>query len=436
VKTLEIPAESLPLELSVDVIVVGGGSAGCAAALASARAGLETLLVEDMPFLGGMSTGGAVGTFCGFYRRERDDSMTSLVGGVPLELATRLLERRHAYGPLPFRDTAALPYVPWGVKRLLEELVSAEPKLRLLLHARVTHARFADGRVRGVAIQTRAGRIAAEAGVFVDASGDADLVRACGLPLERYDAFQYPSMMFTMQNVDAARATPELARFRDIVEQAFESERLPRRGGNLIPTLRPGEFIIALSRVGVGGGGPLDARDPWQLTRGEVEGRAQAERLADFLRRRVAGFENAFLSDTAARLGVRETVHVRGLARLSEDDVLGLRKFPDGIARSAWPIEIHVPGGETVWKFLPRGEHYTLPLRCLVPAGADNLLAVGRCLSATREAFASARVIGPCMLEGQAAGVAARHALAQGTSIAAVDVDAVRADLAKLGVPL
>jgi hypothetical protein len=116
---------------------------------------------------------------------------------------------------------------------------------------------------------------------------------------------------------------------------------------------------------------------------------------------------------------VRETVHVQGLARLSEDDVLGLRKFPDGIARSAWPIEIHVPGGETVWKFLPRGEHYTLPFRCLVPAGADNLLAVGRCLSATREAFASARVIGPCMLEGQAAGIAARHALARGTPIPA-----------------
>jgi hypothetical protein len=388
-----------------------------------------------MPFLGGMSTGGAVGTYCGFYRRERDDALAPLVGGIPLEIAEALLARRHAYGPLAFRDSAALPYVPWGVKRLLEERVSAEPKLELLLHARMTHARFEAGRVRAIALSTRAGRVACEAGVFVDASGDADLVRACGLPLDRFGEIQYPSMMFTMQHVDTQKALAELARFRDLVEESFESESLPRRGGNLIPTLRPGEIQVALSRVSIDGR-PLDGRDPFELSRGEVEGRAQAERLADFLRRRMPGFEQAFLSDSAARLGIRETVHVRGRARLTEDDVLGLRKFPDGIGRAAWPVELHVPGGETIWKFLPKGEHYTIPFACLVPEGADNLLAVGRCFSATREAFASVRVIGPCMLEGQAAGVAARHALAAGAPMAALDVEAIRADLAKLGVPL
>jgi hypothetical protein len=435
VSTVEFPAERLPVEVRADVIVVGGGSAGCAAALASARAGLRTLLVEDMPFLGGMSTGGAVGTYCGFYRRERDDALAPLVGGIPLEIAEALLARRHAYGPLAFRDSAALPYVPWGVKRLLEERVSAEPKLELLLHARMTHARFDAGRVRAIALSTRSGRVACEAGVFVDASGDADLVRACGLPLDRFGEIQYPSMMFTMQHVDTQKALAELARFRDLVEESFESESLPRRGGNLIPTLRPGEIQVALSRVSIDGR-PLDGRDPFELSRGEVEGRAQAERLADFLRRRMPGFEQAFLSDTAARLGIRETVHVRGRARLTEDDVLGLRKFPDGIGRAAWPVELHVPGGETIWKFLPKGEHYTIPFGCLVPEGAENLLAVGRCFSATREAFASVRVIGPCMLEGQAAGVAARHALTTGAPMAALDLEAIRADLAKLGVPL
>jgi hypothetical protein len=299
----------------------------------------------------------------------------------------------------------------------------------------MTHARFEAGRVRAIALSTRAGRFACEAGVFVDASGDADLVRACGLPLERSPEIQYPSMMFTMQHVDTQVALPALARFRDLVEESFESEHLPRRGGNLIPTLRPGEVQVALSRVSIDGRA-LDGRDPFELSRGEVEGRAQAERLADFLRRRMPGFEQAFLADTAARLGIRETVHVRGRARLTEDDVLGLRKFPDGIGRAAWPVELHVPGGETVWKFLPRGEHYTIPFGALVVDGADNLLAVGRCFSATREAFASVRVIGPCMLEGQAAGLAARYALATGAPLAALDTDALRADLGKLGVPL
>jgi hypothetical protein len=435
VSNLEIPAEELSVARSVDVLVAGGGSAGCAAAISAARQGLRTVLVEDMPFLGGMSTGGAVGTYCGFYRQETDGAVAPVVGGLPLEIAQTLVERGHAYGPVPFRDSAALPYVPWGVKRLLEERVWAEENLELWLHARLTHALTDGDRVRGVVVQTRSGRVAFEAGVFIDATGDAELVRACGLPVDRYDERQYPSMMFTMQNVDAARALGDPEQLRRILEEGHEKEGLPRRGGNLIPTGRPGEMLVALSRVSIGGR-PIDASDARELTQGEVEGRAQAEELSEFLKARVPGFEEAFLVDSAARLGVRETVHVRGRGRLTRDDVLSLRKFPDGIGRSAWPIELHVEGGETVWEFLPRGEHYTIPYSALVPEGVANLLAVGRCISATREGFASVRVIGPCMLEGQAAGVAALEALEKSVSFADLDVDRLRGRLAALGVPL
>jgi hypothetical protein len=368
---LRLPAEEVRIAGQFDLVVAGGGSAGCAAAVIAARSGLRTLLVEDMPFLGGMSTGGAVGTFCGFYLREPDGSVAPLIGGFPSEVAERLVAERHAYGPIPFRDTAALPYVPWGVKRLLE----------------------------------------------------------------RHDQSQYPSMMFTMQNVDTEQALANLERFASIVEQGFTHEGLPRKSGNLIPTLRPGEVLVALSRVSIDGR-PVDARDARELSRAELEGRAQAERLAAFLRERMPGFAESFLADTAARLGIRETVHVQGQACLSEQDVLGLRKPSDGIGRSAWPIELHAPGGETVWKFLPRGEYYTIPFGCLVPRGARNLLAAGRCISATREGFASVRVIGPCMLEGQAAGLAAGVARRHGTPFAELDVDEVRDSLGKLGVPL
>jgi glycine/D-amino acid oxidase-like deaminating enzyme len=435
VSGVRIPEEEVPVERTVDVLVAGGGSAGCAAAITAARRGLRTVLIEDMPFLGGMSTGGAVGTYCGFYAQEHDGGLAPIVGGLPLELASTLLERRHAYGPMPFRDSAALPYVPWGVKRLLDERVSAETNLELWLHARLTHAVTDGGRIRGVVVQTRSGRVAFQAGVFVDATGDAELVRACGLPVDRYAERQYPSMMFTMQNVDAGRALGDPAGLRRILEEGHEKEGLPRRGGNLIPTGRPGEVLVALSRVSIEGR-PIDGSDARELTRGEVEGRAQAEQLADFLKARVAGFEAAYLADAAARLGIRETVHIRGHARLTRDDVLGLRKFPDGIGRSAWPIELHVEGGETVWEFLPRGEHYTIPYAALVPQEIGNLLAVGRCISATREGFASVRVIGPCMLEGQAAGVAAGEALARDVPLGDVDVDRIRAALAELGVPL
>ena len=165
---LRLPAEEPEVAAEVDLLVAGGGSAGCAAALTGARLGLRTLLVEEMPFLGGMSTGGAVGTYCGFYLRERDGSLAPLVGGLPLEIADRLRARGQAYGPIPFKTTAALPYVPLGAKLLLEELARSEENLRVWLHARVCRAATAGTHVDGVVVETREGRRAVRAAVFVD----------------------------------------------------------------------------------------------------------------------------------------------------------------------------------------------------------------------------------------------------------------------------
>jgi len=396
----------------MDLLVVGGGAAGTAAAIAGARGGLRTTLVEEMPFLGGMSTGGCVGTFCGFYTREPEGNLVPLVGGLPLEIAETLLERRHALGPIPYKDTAVLPYVPWGVKTLLEELVRAEPGLHVLLHAKLTHALVEQGEIQGVAVQTRAGRTALRARVYVDASGDAELSRLAGAETRQGDEIQYPSMMFTMQNVDLEAAFASLAELPQILEAHFESDDLPRKSGNLIPTGRPGEILVALSRLEFAGR-PVNATDAEELTWAEMEGRSQAARLSEFLRREVAGFSEAFLADSAARLGIRETRRIVGEYALAEDDVLGARKFEDGIGRSAWPIERHIRGGETLWRFLERGSWYTIPYRCLLPRGVGNLLVAGRCLSADAGVMRDAD-----------------------TSAAAVDVDRLRADLAALGVPL
>ncbi len=432
---LRVPAEEHEVAEEVDLLVAGGGAAGCAAALTGARLGLQTALIEEMPFLGGMSTGGSVGTFCGFYTGAAGGGVVPLVGGLPLEIAETLKARRHAYGPIPFKTTAVMPYVPLGVKLLLEELASREPTLRLRLHAKLTHTVARDGRLEGVLIHTRAGRVALRARVFVDATGDAELARQAGAGTVRGGEIQYPSMMFTMQNVKLDVAMPALGAFVALVEEGFASEGLPRRGGNLIPTGRPGEVLVALSRVSLEGR-PLDAADAREITVGEVEGRVQAMRLGDFLVRRMPGFEEAFVSDTAMRLGVRETRTVDGEYRLTEDDVLSARKFDDGIGRSAWPVERHRDGGETEWKFLDAGAWYTLPFRSLVVRGFSNLLAAGRCFSADGGGFASARVIGPCMLGGQAAGAAAALLARGGGAARDLDVDALRARLAGLGVPL
>ena len=432
---LRIPAEEIEVSEERDLLVVGGGAAGTAAAIAAARQGLRTTLIEEMPFLGGMSTGGCVGTFCGFYAMEPQGNLVPSVGGLPLEIAETLLERGHALGPIPYKDTGVLPYVPWGVKSLLEELARAESALRVLLHAKLTHALVEEGEIRGVVVQTRAGRIALRARVYVDASGDADLARLSGAETRQGDEIQYPSMMFTMQNVDLETAFAHLAELPQILASHFESDGLPRKTGNLIPTGRPGEILVALSRLELEGR-PVNATDADELTWAEMEGRSQAARLSEFLRREVAGFSVAFLADSAARLGIRETRRIVGEYVLAEDDVLGARKFEDGIGRSAWPIERHVRGGETLWRFLERGSWYTIPYRCLVPRGVGNLLVAGRCLSADAGAFGSARVIGPCMLEGQAVAVAARLIRDADTGAMAVDVERLRAELAALGVPI
>jgi FAD-dependent oxidoreductase family protein len=238
-----------------------------------------------------------------------------------------------------------------------------------------------------------------------------------------------------MQHVDLERALPALFEFGDLVERHYASDGLPRRSGNLIPTGRPGEVLVAMSRVAIDGR-PLDGADDDELTRGEMLGREQAARCAAFLRTHVPGFAEAFLSDTAPRLGLRETRRIRGAYALTGDDVLGGRKFADGIGRAAWPIELHVDDGRTEWRFLDDGLWYGIPYRALVPPTIRNLLVVGRCASATREGFASLRVIGPCMAEGQAAALAVACALPRGEALAAVDVDRVRARLADADVPL
>lgn len=430
-----VPAERVPVAGEADLVVVGGGSAGTAAAVTAARAGLRTVLVDESPFLGGMSTGGAVGTFCGFYYRERNGDLVRLVGGFAAEVMDALAATGGCYGPVPFKQTAAVPYVPWALKRLYDGLARAEGRLRVLLHARFTRAVTEGGRIDAVVVATRSGPLAFRAPYFVDASGDGELARAAGAVVERGAEIQYPSMMFYMQHVDLGAALPHLFELNDLIERHFEQEGLPRRSGNLIPTGRPGEVLVAMSRVAIDGRA-VDAGDADELTLGEMLGREQAERCAGFLRRRMPGFADALVSDTAPRLGVRESRRVRGRYALSGDDVLGGRKFPDGICRAAWPVELHVADGRTDWRFLDDGLWYTVPYGCLVPVGVENLLVAGRCISATREGFGSVRVIGPCMGEGQAAALAVAVAGRRGDALGAVDVDRVRDRLAALGIPV
>jgi hypothetical protein len=433
--SIVLPEERVPVAIEADLVVVGGGSAGMAAAVTGARLGLRTVLVEEAPFLGGMSTGACVGTFCGFYYREPNGDLVRIVGGFAAEVMDRLALAGSCYGPVPFKTTAAVPYVPWALKRLYDDMVRAEPSLTVLLHARFLHAVVRDGTIDAVTVATPSGHVALRARTFVDASGDAVVAQAAGAPVERGETLQYPSMMFYMQHVDLERALPAIFGLSDLLDAHYAGAGLPRRSGNVIPTGRPGEVLVAMSRVAIDGHA-VDGADTRELGLGEMLGREQAERCGEFLRANLPGFADAFVSDAAPRLGIRETRRIVGRYRLGEDDVLGGRRFDDGICRAAWPIELHVDDGRTEWRFLDDGVWYAVPFRSLLPERLANLVVVGRCLAASREAFASARVIGPCMAEGQAAATAALVARDDGVAVARVDAEALRHRLTAQGVLL
>ena len=388
-----------------DVVVAGGGAAGIAAAVAAARIGARTLLIERYGFLGGMATAGMVGTICGLYLTRAGGPPERLNGGLGAEIADRLARLPGSEPPLRRGRTFVLPYVPHELAALADDLTVAEPTLDVLLHGYVVGVGTNAGRVDGVRIATWEGPTEVEAGAIVDASGDAIAALAAGAPTETpdVDARQLCSLVFTLQGVavETLRGGASLAILRR-VREAASTGALPSGSSDLSwrPSARPGEVVVKLAL------GALDvARHGSWLTAAEREGRQRVGAITDFLRREVPAFAAAFVSHVAAQVGVRESRRIVGRHRLTREDVLGGRRCDDGIARAAWPIELWREGTTGArYEYLADGDWYDVPLRCLQPTGIAGLLAAGRCISGTSEALGSARVIGTCLATGEAAG--------------------------------
>jgi len=399
------PARRLTVARDVDVLVVGGGTSGCAAAIAAARHGAKVLLLDRYGFLGGTATAAMVGVLCGVYTCGPDSTHQLLVGGIPREAMARMEAIGAGY---KYRHRFQLDH---EVFKLVLERWLAEAGVALLLHAQMAETLVQDGQVRGVVVEHKGGREAILAKRVVDASGDGDVAAFAGAPWEKSETLQAPTMVFYMGGVDVERAMafPESEIRRLLIETQNAGEfKFPRVSGSFSPTPPGGKVHVNMSRVfGV------DGTDPWSLTEGTLEGRRQVETFSRFLKKYVPGFENAHVDAIAPQLGVRETRRIMGEHVLTREDVLGARHFDDAICRSSWPIEDHTPNRETVRLHLPRDEFYQVPYRCLVPQEVDNLLVTGRCVSATHDGQASVRVMGPGMAMGQAAGTAAALSISE-----------------------
>ena len=448
------PARQTPVFGEFDVLVIGGGPAGLAAAVSAARHGARTLLVERYGFLGGMGTAGGVTNFAGLYGR-RGGVVQQLVHGV----ADELLARIDALGGLNTPQDGLQGRIRVRSYDVAAYKCSADGLLidagvQLLLHAQAVGVlQDALRRITAVLVETKSGRQAIRAQQVIDCSGDADIAHFSGVPYELGDGHGdalYPSTMFRIGRVDAARAQAAIGEFKAIdalMDQAAahpdKRYDFPRRGAILRPQRNPSEWRANVTQLRNAEGRAVDATDARQLSAAEVEGRRQIVEYMRFLRAEVPGFEQAEISEIAAQVGVRESRRVHCQHMLSGDEVLGGACFADTIGLNAWPVEMHL-AGRIEWAFPhdPDNAFNQLPWRMLVPRGVDtpqgpqaavpNLLMAGRCAGMEHLGQSAARASGACFVMGQAAGTAAALRVAGHFSVPALQAR-LRAAGAELG---
>jgi len=430
--------------VQTDVLVIGGGATGVAAACTAARAGLSVLLVERYGFCGGGAVAGLSGTICGLYEAaDKPVTPRQLVHGFVDDFIAQMESRGGLAEPVLYGKTFTRVHEPLAWRESADALL-AQAGVRVLYHALATGVHRDGDLVGGATIWTKSGLLDVRAPITIDASGDADLLAMggfrtwCGAD----GVVQNPTMIFRLQGVDTARFLAEYG--RDTIMPVAVSERilaaqqadmdLPRAKIWLFTTTRPGELLCNCTRVRGADGRELNAAIAEDLSEAEPQGRAQVRQYERFFREHLVGCENAWVNDTGVQVGVRQTRQGAGTAVLRNSDVVAGSKFADGVARSPWPIELHAGAKPRVEWLI--NDFYEVPYGCFVPEVGEGLLFGGRCLSAEHEAVASARVTAQCFSYGQALGVAATLAVREQRQPRAIDGRQVRAELNRQGARL
>ncbi len=439
---LDEPARRIPVDGEYDVVVLGGGPAGIAAAAAAARQGCSTVLIERYGFLGGMGTAAGVTNFCGLHANVHGD-IRRVVHGITDDL----LERIDAYGGLNephlvLGKTRAQAYDTAAYKCAADDLLLAQG-VAMRFHSLAAGVLFeTDASIGALIIEDRSGRRAIRGRFFIDCSGDGDLAAFAGAPFEKGDAdgnLLYPTMMFRLAGVDAAKAGDAWATIPDLMREAeARGVSFPRKGAIVRPQKHSSEWRVNVTQIKDDNGRAIDATDAAALSRGEIEGRRQAMAFFDFLRREAPGFANAYVVDIPPQLGIRETRRITGHYQLTGEDVLTCASFDDTIGVNGWPLEKHIAGDvEWGWPPIPQSRGFNhLPYRMLVPRGPTNMLVAGRCASMTHDGQSAARVSGACFVMGEAAGTAAHLALTRNAAAADIDTNALQTLLRDNGVYL
>ncbi len=439
-KTIREPEREVSIKGEVDVIVIGGGPAGIGAALASARSGAKTLVIEESSCLGGLAT---FGLHSHMSKLTDEGEDREIIGGIPREICDRLVKLDKAV----YRN-GCIDYDGEVMKYELDKLFNEE-NIAVRYYTLAVEPILEGNKIIGVITESKSGREAFLAKVIIDSSGDGDIAAKAGCPFKKgrkLDGLMQPTtLMFTIRNINYSKLSEFLKKDPHLTNTIYEAVKNndlylfeDRAMGLWHFPGRPDELNINFTNVT-----HIDSTDADDLTRGTIEGRHQAWLLLNFFRKYIPGCENAEMAVTAPALGVRESRRIMGPYILTEEDVRYAHKFEDNIALGSFYVDIHSPEGVGLYYTYERGKidsgygtYYGIPYRCIIPLKIDNIITAGRCISTTHEALGSVRVMFTCMAIGQAAGTAAAVSINENKFPRDLDVRALQELLKEEGAIL
>ena len=393
--------------MRVDVAVIGGGSAGIAAAVSAARAGAKVVLIDRNGLLGGQASGALVHSICGLYLMRDDETHPPQPSnpGFPMEFANSLIAMGGARGPVRMGRLDVLLHEPAAFAILADRLCADQPGLKVRLHTEILAVESAGDRLL-LSLNSRGQRVKLEAGAVVDATGDAEVAALAGAACAQSDRLQRPAYIIKMSGVepDAMTANGRI-RIAQALSAAVAQGALSASA--LGTTFRTGvreEEVWATTDLAAEGFDPFDAR--W-LSEIEREGREIALQIVHFLHEEVPGFRRAVIAALPGRAGIRESRRILGQYELTADDVCNGSSFDDTVAWSAWPMELRETHTGPKFRFPQENRPCGIPIRSLRSRDEPRLFMAGRCISCSHEAQAAIRVIGTCLATGEAAGKAA-----------------------------
>lgn len=408
------------MEKKYDLIVVGGGFAGVAAAMEAAKKGVKVLLIEKYNCLGGAAMNCLVLPFMSYWTLDPEtDKKVYLAGGIFSEI----LEEVSKLGGLDEKEKI----FDEEIIKLVLNRMCLKYGVELLFNTTVVGAETKDGRIVSIKAWGKSQMLELYADHFVDATGDAELsvLAGCEYSVGREEDHlcQPMTLCFRMNGIDLDAFREHRSKINPLYQEYQEKGLIknPRENVLIFFTMHGDILHFNTTRVV-----KLDPTNPFDVTRAELEAREQVFEIHSFLKANIPGFEKAKVLSTAMQIGIRESRMVEGEYKLKVEDLKSLARFPDAIAVANYDIDIHNPEGSgTSHYYFGKGEWYEIPYRCLVPKDCTNLLVAGRCISSTHEAQASYRIMPFCAELGQAAGAAI--SVAKETGIAALrDVDVAK----------